>query len=94
MTRREEMVQLLKKECLTAYDLACRLQVKIKIILDDLTHIQKSIKHKNEALSITPAACRTCGFLFGKEEIKTPSKCPKCRSEWIDEQAYSIEQLS
>ncbi|RLF80089.1 transcriptional regulator, partial [Thermococci archaeon] len=41
-------------------------------------------------LLIQPAQCKKCGFIF-KPEIRIPGRCPKCKSEWIEEPRFKIE---
>ncbi|MHA2022895.1 MAG: transcriptional regulator, partial [Candidatus Thorarchaeota archaeon] len=38
-----------------------------------------------------PARCGKCQFIFKKmKSSKAPTKCPKCRSEWILAPGYLI----
>lgn len=91
MTRRKQILQLLLERQYTAFDLAEKFREKEKLILEDLRHIKKSLRHRKEKLVIFPAACIECGFVFGKEDIKNPSRCPRCRSERIEEQLYEVK---
>ena len=43
-------------------------------------------------LKINPAYCRKCNFVFKeRSKISKPSKCPRCKSEWIEAQMFSIQ---
>ncbi len=50
----------------------------------------KSIKEKE--LKTKPAYCKSCNFVFKeRSKISKPSKCPRCKSEWIEAQMFWIE---
>jgi len=90
MTRRQQIIEILQSNKQTAQQLANYFQTDLSEILEDLQHIEKSIKPKK--LRINPAYCRKCNFVF-KERSKAskPSKCPRCKSEWIEAQMFWIE---
>jgi len=42
---------------------------------------------------MTPAECRSCGFVFSKRDRLTPpGKCPICRCETIFEPLFAIRE--
>ena len=43
-------------------------------------------------LDLAPARCRKCGFEFGTDKLRKPSKCPKCKDTWISEPRIKIER--
>jgi len=87
MTRREEVEKLLMNEECSAQHLANRFKTTLADILEDLEHIQK-----HQKLKIRPASCKACGFVFKeRDRIKTPSKCPECKKEWIESARFSIQ---
>ena len=91
MTRREQIIEILSKEEISAQQLANDFKVELFEILEDLKHIKYSIKP--EKLVTKPAQCKKCGFIFKeRSKIKKPSKCPKCRSEWIMPPLFRIEK--
>ncbi|NCN64672.1 MAG: transcriptional regulator [Candidatus Altiarchaeum hamiconexum] len=70
--------------------LSIRYKFPEKVIADDIKHIKKSISHRGK-LMIKPAECINCGFVFKeREKIKSPSKCPECKSERIMECLFMI----
>jgi predicted Zn-ribbon and HTH transcriptional regulator len=86
-TRREIIAELLESTeyPLSVEEICERLDIKKRsIVYEDLDHISKSVKQRNKELLIRPAVCGKCQFTFkvGKTS-KAPSKCPKCRSQWI-----------
>ncbi|MFW9846362.1 MAG: transcriptional regulator [Candidatus Thorarchaeota archaeon] len=93
-TRREAIAQLLEEtdEPLTAQDICSILDIKSRaIVYEDIEHISASVKNKGKRLLIRPASCGKCGFVFSsRKSAKRPSKCPKCRSEWILLPGYLI----
>ena len=70
---------------MTAEDICEELDIKKRsIVYEDIDHISKSVKRENKELLISPARCGKCQFVFKvRKTAKAPSKCPKCRSEWI-----------
>ena len=90
MTRRQQIIEILQENKQTAQQLANYFQTTLKEILEDLGHIQISIKPKK--LKINPAYCKSCNFVFReRERVSKPSKCPKCKSEWIGAQMFGIQ---
>ncbi len=90
MTRRQEIAEILEKGPISLFNLANKLGVPLKELLEDLEHIKLSIKPRQ--LKIIPAYCKSCGFVFReRSRIKTPTKCPKCRGEWIEREKIYIE---
>ena len=94
-TRRETIAELLEttEHPLTAEEICERLDIKKRsIVYEDIDHISKSVKRENKELLIRPAICGKCQFTFkvGKS-AKAPSKCPKCRSQWILAPAFIIK---
>ena len=89
-TRRELIIEFLKSEEWTARELQLHFGCTSKEIIGDLTHVKKSVMPKHRLLR-NHAVCRDCGFEFKERaKLKTPSKCPKCRSEAIVEPTFRI----
>jgi len=93
-TRRETIAELLERteHPLTAEEICEELDIKKRsIVYEDIDHIAKSVKRENKELLIRPAICGKCQFTFkvGKT-AKAPSKCPKCKSQWILSPAFVI----
>jgi len=81
-TRREQIYDLLKEKEWTAQELANHFKIELAEIIDDLDHLKRSIRPKR--IIMKPAFCKYCGFEFReRSRIKAPSKCPKCKKEWI-----------
>ena len=93
-TRRETIAELLERadHPLTAQEICEMLDIKKRsIVYEDIDHISKSVKRENKELLIRPSICGKCQFVFkvGKS-VKEPSKCPKCKSQWILAPAFVI----
>lgn len=92
MTRREEIAELLKGQPMTVKQLAEYFGTTFLEIVEDLEHVKQSVKPPFK-FSFEPAQCRTCGFLFkGREKLRRPSRCPKCKAEDITEARFVIEK--
>ena len=93
-TRREEIAQILEdaEYPLTAQDICDILDIKKRsIVYEDIDHIALSVKNQGKQVIVSPARCGKCQYIFKKmKSAKAPSKCPKCRSEWILPPAYLI----
>ncbi len=96
-TRRERIISLLEERDYSISELAQVLGIRgkgsKKLILEDLKAIQKTLKREGKVLLVKPAECRKCGFRF-KPEINIPSRCPRCKSEWIEEPRFRIKSKS
>ncbi|RLF84197.1 transcriptional regulator [Thermococci archaeon] len=94
MTRRQKIIKLLEERDCSVSELALMLEIRgkgsKKIILDDIKAIANVVKREGKVLLIQPAQCKKCGFVF-KPEIRIPGRCPKCKSEWIEEPRFKIE---
>ena len=89
-TRRQQIAQILRTGRANVQDIARKLQVPIKQVLDDLAHVKKSVR-PGEKWVVEDAECTACGFVFrGRERLGTPSRCPECRSEQIRDAAFEI----
>jgi len=96
LTRREEIAKYLEETefPLTAQDLCERLGLKKRsIIYEDIDHIARSVRNKGKEVIVRPASCGKCNYVFSlKHSAKAPTKCPKCKSEWILAPAFFIRK--
>ena len=82
-SRRGQIIEMLKADPHSFYSLAQLLGVPLKVVEEDLQHIEKSIVRTHKLKQIPPE-CENCGFVFEKRSRFTkPSRCPKCKSEHI-----------
>jgi len=87
---RERIIDLLMDNSLTAKEICVLLDLepnRIKEVYSNIEKIAKIVKKKGLELFVMPPKCKNCGFEFSK--IKA-SKCPKCKSERIEEARFVI----
>ncbi|NPA85137.1 MAG: transcriptional regulator [Crenarchaeota archaeon] len=92
-TTRERMMKLLSEAStpLSARDIALELGLDSeRAVYEELKHVAKSIRRSGKRLYIQPAYCRKCGYVFKDAQIKRPSKCPRCKSQWIEPPRFII----
>lgn len=84
LTRRQEIALLLREVEWVFDDLRHHLAVTVKILEDDLTHIERSVKANHERLRVRSAVCADCGFQLSSKALHPPGRCPKCHSGNLD----------
>ena len=86
---RKEIAEALYGNSLDLREISQLFRIREREVLDHLQHIAKSAHPKK--LSMDPAQCRRCGFIFKKRDrLSAPSRCPICRSESITPPRYQI----
>jgi len=87
LTRREEITRLLEsaEQPMTAQEIRDILDLEERsIVYDDIDHIARSVKNQGKEVLVKPASCGKCQYVFKvKGSAKAPTKCPRCKSEWI-----------
>ncbi|WP_287589139.1 hypothetical protein [Candidatus Borrarchaeum sp.] len=95
LTRREKIQRILQDGIFTTIEDLC-MELEIydkKLLVNDLQHIERSLKRLPQKLIMKPARCQVCGFTFDKKRIKYPSKCPKCKGQRILSPQFKIIKL-
>lgn len=97
LTIRQTIIEAIKGRLMSAKDISGAAGVSEKEVSGHLEHIQRSVSasHDGERMRfvVEPSSCLSCGFVFRKRErLKTPSRCPLCRSEAITEMRFGIEE--
>jgi len=87
---RKELIELLQEKEWTVRELAARFGVPGREIESELEHVRRTLRREGLRLEVEPARCRKCGFVFRKETLGKPGKCPECRSTWIAEPRIRI----
>lgn len=97
-TTREKIIEILRNVNypITVNELAKLIGDNIdpRELYEDLIHIAKTIRARSagrEFLAMDPPSCRRCGYVFrdlGKP--REPSRCPRCKSEWITPPRFII----
>ncbi len=67
-------------------------------VYDHLRHIARTVRRASggrKALLMRPPICRSCGYVFSDMvgRPRKPSRCPRCRSEWIEPPAFIIDEV-
>lgn len=89
-TRRQQIATWLAERAYTLDELVRACGVSKAVVAEDIRHIGRSLSPP-QRLRVEPSVCRRCGFTFSKRDrITDPSRCPRCRNEWITPQAFQI----
>lgn len=92
-TLRRAISELIQGEPLSAREISIRAHLMEKEVYGHLEHIRHSLHAAGSQLEVTPAECRSCGFVFSKRDrLAPPGKCPICRCETIFEPLYVIRK--
>ena len=90
LTRRREIVAMLREREWTLDELARNFVVSKKVIINDLEHIARSVPRPTR-LQIHPPTCESCGFRFkDRAKFNDPSRCPRCKNEHLRAQRFQI----
>ena len=92
-TVRKRMIQLLieTRKPLSAKEIAFELGIEDeRLVYDELEHVAKSLKRMGLKLYVQPPYCKKCGYVFKKSLLKKPSKCPRCKSQWIEPSKFLV----
>lgn len=90
-TIRKEILSLLLDQTLSAKDISAEVHISEKDVYEHLEHIGRSTHTTGHHLTVIPAECTKCGFIFKKRErLKKPGRCPVCREEKIQEPLFTL----
>jgi transcriptional regulator len=91
-TIRQRMLELLAGQELSARGLAQLLSISVRDVEGHLPHLVKSIgRHSDKRFLLIPSECQDCGFVFEQRtRLTPPTRCPRCRSEFISPPRYRI----
>ena len=91
-THRQQIIDLLYQQAMTAMDISQAVRVSEKDVYRHLAHIQKTMAGQRRKLSFTPCTCLACGFTFtDRRRLTKPGRCPRCRESRIDHPVFKIE---
>ena len=88
---RKNLIEMLLGNPMTVSQIARLVDESPSGIADDLNHLLRSLKHTEYKAVVEPARCRACGFEFTEKKLTKPSKCPECKSTWVQEPKIGIE---
>jgi len=79
------------EEGLTARELSARVGISEKDVAGHLEHLARSLRAGGAALTVLPAECLACGFVFReRQRLTRPGACPECRATRIEPPAFRI----
>jgi len=88
LTRRKEIIELLKLKPHTVHELALYFETNKREILEDLKHVQRSMRGK---LYVESPICLSCGKTIKINKVRDISKCPYCRSTHLSKARFFIK---
>jgi hypothetical protein len=88
-TTRQRIADILREGPATASALGEMLSLPTPVVYNHVEHVSRSVDDDAELL-VAPPECRDCGFDGFDDPINEPSRCPKCKSERIEEPAFVI----
>jgi len=92
-TLRRRIVALLKERPQGGRELAGQLRIPERDVYEHLEHIRRTMNKGDHKLTVIPARCEKCGFVFAKRgRLKRPGKCPICHSESLEEPVFSVQK--
>jgi transcriptional regulator len=80
MVFRKHLIDLLSYEPRSVSSLARELGISRGDVEDDLRHALRSARSEGHAVTVIPARCKACDFVFGEEKLSKPSRCPACKA--------------
>jgi predicted Zn-ribbon and HTH transcriptional regulator len=92
-TTRERMLDTLRDRPDTPSGLAEEFGVSRGTVLTHVRHLSQTLEGTDEELLVKPPACQQCGFDDFDDPVNVPSRCPDCKSESIEEPAFTVEAV-
>ena len=78
-TIRRQLIELLSQEPQSVSALALQLGLRRGDIENDLRHAVRSAIASGHRITVIPARCKDCGFLFGEDVLAKQERCPSCK---------------
>lgn len=93
VTLRQQILRLLEEKESSAREIAELIRIPIREVEGHLEHLVKTVaKQPTKTFLMIPSICQECEFSFSqRKRLTTPSRCPKCRSEFISPPRFRIE---
>ena len=90
-TLRQQIIDLLAEQEMTARDLSQALSIMEKEVYSHLEHIDRSLARQRKKLMVKPFECLSCGFRFdARKKWRKPGRCPVCKKGYIGPAGYRI----
>jgi predicted Zn-ribbon and HTH transcriptional regulator len=83
-TIRQQIIDLLSLQEMDVRQLSGQVGIQEKEVIEHLSHIARSLAVKGKKLTIRPAECLLCGYVFAKRQRFTrPGRCPRCKKSHL-----------
>jgi len=90
-TVRQNIIDLLSRQEMDARQLSTQLGIREKEAIAHLSHIARSLAARGNKLTIRPAECLLCGYVFEKRRRLTrPGRCPRCKKSHLRSPGFYI----
>ena len=90
-TIRQQIISRLSEEEMDVREISQAIGIREKEVYEQLPHIARTLKPQGKKLMIRPSRCKGCGYVFkDRKRFTPPSRCPRCKGEWIESPAYRI----
>jgi predicted Zn-ribbon and HTH transcriptional regulator len=94
-TIRQEIIDLLSRQEMGVRQLSGQVGIQEKEVIEHLSHIARSLAVKGKKLTIRPAECLLCGYVFEKRQRFTrPGRCPRCKKSHLQSAAFYIANIA
>ena len=91
LTIRQQIIEILSNQEMGGRELSQSVGIREKEVYDHLSHIARSVNARRKKLIIIPSRCLECGYIFeDRKRFSPPSRCPRCKSEHIQDPTYRI----
>ena len=90
-TIRQKIIDLLSRQEMGVRQLSGQVGIQEKEVIEHLSHIARSLAVRGKKLTIRPAECLLCGFVFEKRQRFTrPGRCPRCKKSHLQSPGFYI----
>ncbi len=93
LTLRQELTRLLSEAPWSWHDLRRQLELPVRLLEDELRHVEKSARSAGRRLVIEPAFCPACELVFHDRSLRhlhPPSRCPRCGAKRLLGPVFSV----
>ncbi len=90
-TIRQKIITLLSHEEMSAREISGQVGIAEKEVGEHLAHIALSVSSQDKTLTIAPANCLACGYVFeDRKRFTRPGRCPQCKKSHIQSPRFRI----
>jgi transcriptional regulator len=91
MTRRRELIGLLSREPRSVSSIAREMGLGRGDVEEDLRHALRSAAAQGHRVTVLPARCKDCGFVFDEQRLTKPGRCPSCKGSRLFEPQIRLD---